>query len=119
MIRQSIHKYPLFILILFSGFARAQFRSRAGIDSVKQTGFYAIKITPALSSLINTNFSDLRIVDSAGIRFHTCSEANYRQWILRILSLWKLYKIYLMMIVGIVFWWRRIEEMKKLTGCFC
>ena len=66
MIPQSIHKYPLFILILFSGFARAQFRNRAAIDSVKQSGFYAIKITPAVSSLIKTNFSDLRIVDGAG-----------------------------------------------------
>jgi hypothetical protein len=38
----------------------------ANIDSVKQSGFYAINITPALSSLIKTNFSDLRIVDDAG-----------------------------------------------------
>ena len=66
MIRQSIHKYPLFILILCSGFARAQFRNKADIDSVRQSGFFAIKITPALSSLIKTNFDDLRIVDGAG-----------------------------------------------------
>jgi hypothetical protein len=66
MIQKSIYKYLFFVFLFISGFARAQFRNTAKIDSVKKPGFYTIDITPVLSSLVKTDFSDLRIVDEAG-----------------------------------------------------
>jgi hypothetical protein len=41
----------------------AQFKYSASLDSVRQTGFYSIAITPELSSYLKPNLSDLRIVD--------------------------------------------------------
>lgn len=41
----------------------AQFRYTALLDSVRQTGFYSIAITPELSSYLKPDLSDLRIVD--------------------------------------------------------
>ena len=39
------------------------FRNKAAIDSVGKAGFYAIGVTPSLSSHVKTDFSDLRIAD--------------------------------------------------------
>jgi hypothetical protein len=49
------------------GYAGAQsYKNKAHIDSIKQSGFYAINVTPELSSLIKIDFSDLRIMDNKG-----------------------------------------------------
>jgi len=54
-------------LPLFCGSVRAQtFNYRADLDSVYQSGFYAFSITPELSSMLKTDFSDLRIRDKTG-----------------------------------------------------
>jgi hypothetical protein len=67
MIRANLSKYRLFLLVLFYGYASAQsYKNKAKIDSVSQSGFYAIHVTPALSSLVKTDFSDLRIIDNKG-----------------------------------------------------
>jgi hypothetical protein len=67
MIRISPYKYWFFILLLSCGFASAQsFKNIAHVDSVSQSGFYAIRVTPELSSLVKTDFSDLRIADNKG-----------------------------------------------------
>src|SRR5579862_7795381 len=66
MIQKNFYKYLFFVLLFISGFAKAQFRNTAKIDSVIKPGFYAIDITPVLSGLVKTDFSDLRIVDEAG-----------------------------------------------------
>jgi hypothetical protein len=48
-------------------FLNAQtFKNKATIEPVAQTGFYAISITPELSSYVKTDFRDLRIVDDKG-----------------------------------------------------
>jgi hypothetical protein len=67
MIRKILPKCWFFIWILMGGYARAQtFQHTARIDSVDHSGFYAIHITPALSTLMKADFSDLRIKDSSG-----------------------------------------------------
>ncbi len=67
MTPRILAKCCVFILILMVGFARGQsFQHTASIDSVAQSGFYAIHITPALSTLMKVDFSDLRITDNAG-----------------------------------------------------
>jgi hypothetical protein len=67
MIRASLYKYWVIVLVLLYGQVRAQsFKNKANIDSVIQSGFYAIQVNPQLSSLVRTDFSDLRIVDSKG-----------------------------------------------------
>jgi len=43
-----------------------QFQYRSDLDTVTASGFYAIPITPALSSHLKTDFSDFRIVDGKG-----------------------------------------------------
>lgn len=47
------------------GYAQ-KFSESAILDTVKQTGFYSITVTPQLSSFIKTDFSDLRIADENG-----------------------------------------------------
>jgi hypothetical protein len=67
MIRKILCKSWIFIGVLMAGQAGAQsFGHRARIDSVVQSGFYAIPVTPALSALMKTDFSDLRITDHTG-----------------------------------------------------
>ncbi len=59
-----IHNHILWILCFCSFVANAQsFKSKAAIEPVSQTGFYAISITPELSSYLKSDCSDLRIVD--------------------------------------------------------
>lgn len=41
----------------------AQFRYSASLDSVRQTGFYSIAVTPELSSYLKPDLGDLRITD--------------------------------------------------------
>ena len=66
MIQKNMHRYFLIIFVFISGFARAQFRNTAKIDSVNQPGFYSVTVSPELSSKVKTDFSDLRIVNEAG-----------------------------------------------------
>jgi hypothetical protein len=67
MIRTSLYKYCLFFLLLPCEYASAQsYKNEAHIDSVNQSGFYAIDVTPELSSFVKTDFSDLRIIDNKG-----------------------------------------------------
>jgi len=65
MIRTSLYKYWSFFLLLSCGYASAQsFKNKAHIDSVAQSGFYAILVTPELSAHVKTDFNDLRIIDN-------------------------------------------------------
>ena len=67
MIRTSLYKYYLFFMLLSCEYASAQsYKNEAHIDSVNQSGFYAIDVTPELSSFVKTDFSDLRIIDNKG-----------------------------------------------------
>ena len=67
MIQARICKYWLIVLVFLYGHARSQsFKNKANIDSVAQSGFYAIEVNPQLSSLVRTDFSDLRIIDNKG-----------------------------------------------------
>jgi hypothetical protein len=55
-----------FLLLLIAQYAGAQFKYKAGLDTIVKTGFYAIAVTPGLSSYIKTDFSDIRIADASG-----------------------------------------------------
>jgi hypothetical protein len=53
--------------LLLSMIANAQqFHYRSNLDTVTNTGFYAITITPELSSHLKTDFSDFRVADKKG-----------------------------------------------------
>lgn len=54
------------VLVLVCMHAQAQFKNKAALASVVKTGFYAIAVTPELSSYIKTDFSDLRVMDEKG-----------------------------------------------------
>ncbi len=57
----------LFTLLAGFGEPKAQrFRYTADLDPVPVSGFYAIPVTPPLSSGVKTDFSDLRIKDDKG-----------------------------------------------------
>ncbi|MEI7736346.1 MAG: hypothetical protein WCI49_12830 [Ferruginibacter sp.] len=47
--------------------AAQQFQYKAALDSVKQTGFYQLNISPLISSHSKTDFSDIRITDDKGV----------------------------------------------------
>jgi hypothetical protein len=65
--QRNLVKAGCFLFLIMTGYAHAQsFKNKAVIDSVTQSGFYAIEITPELSSLVATDFSDLRIFDQSG-----------------------------------------------------
>src|SRR3569623_277910 len=55
----------LFLLLsaLLCGNLHAQFKNKAALQPVVKTGFYAINITPELSSYLKADFSDLRVLD--------------------------------------------------------
>jgi len=52
----------------------AQFRNKCDLDSIKESGFYSILVSPRLSEYIKTDLSDIRIADQRG------------QWVPHILS---------------------------------
>ena len=69
--------------VLLSLIANAQqFHYRSNLDTVTTSGFYAIPITPELSSHLKTDFSDFRVADSKGkwvphlIRFANAASAD-------------------------------------------
>jgi hypothetical protein len=67
MMQKNLNKARYLVLLLFCGWANAQtFNYNGRLDSVRQSGFYAFRITPALSALVETDFRDLRIRDSMG-----------------------------------------------------
>ena len=72
------------VLLSLGGYAQ-QFQWRANLDSVRSSGFYAIAITPELSSLLKTDFSDFRVADSKGqwvphiIRFAVTNHAKVKR----------------------------------------
>jgi hypothetical protein len=67
MMQKIPGKWLWIFLLLFSGKVRAQtFNYRADLDSVHQSGFYAFSITSELSSMLKTDFRDLRIRDKTG-----------------------------------------------------
>ena len=51
--------------VLFT--AAQQFQYKAALDSVQQTGFYQLHISPLISSYTKTDFSDIRISDDKGV----------------------------------------------------
>jgi hypothetical protein len=59
----------ILLFCLMAIYANAQttgYRFYAALDSVKESGFYNIEITPALSAHLKTDYSDLRIVNDSG-----------------------------------------------------
>jgi len=65
--RKILSKWIPVYLLLFYGTAGAQtFTYSAGLDSVQKSGFYVFNITPELSSVLKTDFRDLRIRDKTG-----------------------------------------------------
>ena len=64
MIQSKFNRHYLAVLVLFSGIANAQsFQYKAALDSIHQSGFYSIWVTPELSTKFKTDFSDLRVTD--------------------------------------------------------
>lgn len=58
----------LIFLILSNLYLQAQhFAGSAKLDSVKNDGFYSIILPPTVTSKLNQNFSDLRILNSKGV----------------------------------------------------
>lgn len=51
--------------VLFA--AAQQYQYKAALDSVKQTGFYQLNISPLISSHTKPDFSDIRITDDKGV----------------------------------------------------
>jgi hypothetical protein len=65
--RKILSKWILICLLLLCGNAGAQtFNYSANLDSVQKSGFYAFSITPELSTMLKTDFRDLRIRDKTG-----------------------------------------------------
>jgi hypothetical protein len=64
----------LFGLLLFCRAHAQQFRHSCELDTVKETGFYSIAVSPQLSSYIKTDLSDIRISDEK------------RQWVPHIIN---------------------------------
>jgi len=57
----------LVLCLLLCCSLHAQFKNTASLAPVPKAGFYAIAVTPELSSYIKTDFSDLRIKDDKGL----------------------------------------------------
>jgi hypothetical protein len=55
----------LFLALLISCAVTAQFRNKCNIDSIKESGFYSIPISPQISEYIKTDLSDIRIADQS------------------------------------------------------
>lgn len=67
MMKPQCNKVLLLLILLLPVFTTAQhFQHQALLNSVKQTGFYRIPVTPELSAYMQTNFSDVRIKDDKG-----------------------------------------------------
>ena len=68
MMQKIQSKWILLIcILLFGSVACAQtFDYRADLDSIQKSGFYVFNITPELSSMLKTDFRDLRINDKTG-----------------------------------------------------
>ncbi|HVX52426.1 MAG TPA: hypothetical protein VHB48_19865, partial [Chitinophagaceae bacterium] len=63
MIRTLSKIAGLFCLLLHVTALPAQFKNKATLEPVKETGFYSIYVSPELSGYVKTDFSDLRIMD--------------------------------------------------------
>lgn len=57
------HNIILVVALILFLHSSAQFKYSAGVEPVKETGFYSIPITPELGSYLKTDLGDLRIVD--------------------------------------------------------
>src|ERR1700748_3727544 len=57
---------PVCLFLLYVKAGAQTFKYSAGLDSVQKSGFYAFNISPELSSMLKTDFRDLRIRDKAG-----------------------------------------------------
>lgn len=57
------HNTILIVALIFFLHSSAQFKYSVQLNSVKETGFYSIPITPELGSYLKTDLSDLRIID--------------------------------------------------------
>jgi hypothetical protein len=65
MIRLNKYLLQVCLLLLSAQLVVAQ-QYKASIDTVHQSGFYKIIILPEISAHCNKDFSDIRVVDSAG-----------------------------------------------------
>jgi len=54
----------IFLLLTFHEMSAQKYIYRADIDSVKTSGFYKIALKPEISSKLQQNFPDIRIIDS-------------------------------------------------------
>ncbi|TKK70315.1 hypothetical protein FC093_06105 [Ilyomonas limi] len=70
MKRSKVHKYSFVLMAMLSMFcfyATAQsFRYKATLDSVQQSSFYTIPLSPAVVAECQPQFGDIRIKDDAG-----------------------------------------------------
>src|SRR3954466_14676489 len=67
MMRKKPGRWIWLFLILLGNVGRAQtYKYKADLDTIQQSGFYAFKMTPELSSMLKTDFRDLRINDKTG-----------------------------------------------------
>ncbi|HEX6915892.1 MAG TPA: hypothetical protein VF145_11660 [Chitinophagaceae bacterium] len=64
---RKLSKFLLPVLLLLPSAAYCQhFAFSAKLEEVKETGFYSIQVTPELSSHLNLQLADLRIIDAKG-----------------------------------------------------
>ena len=67
MIQRILYKGMFLLLTGTAACVHAQsYKNAATVDSVPSSGFYAIAITPKLTSLLSTDLRDLRITDAHG-----------------------------------------------------
>lgn len=72
----------LVVLLLHASFAEGQsFNYKWKLDSVKQSGFHSIQISPELSRFLRADFNDLRIVDESNRNVPHIMRASGMNWV--------------------------------------
>ncbi len=67
MKKKRINTFLICLLLATHGFSQTKgYRYTALIDPVKKEGFYNILITPAINAHLKTDYTDFRIINSAG-----------------------------------------------------
>lgn len=66
MKKKNLRLLLSFLIITIGNCFAQDFRFKARLDSVKDAGFYMIQLTPAVTSHLKTDYSDLRIADESG-----------------------------------------------------
>jgi len=66
MIKRKRNRFGIIFLLIPWSAGAQQFRHTCMIDSVKESGFYSIPVSPDISAYLKTDFSDIRIVNEKG-----------------------------------------------------